>query len=91
MTAHVVTADEYAALAARVSELEQRLAEINQPTEPSPYLSIPEAATWLRTSRQAIDDMLSAGKLRRHKVGTRTLVARTDLEALVTTDPRRRR
>lgn len=57
-----------------------------EPEPESPYLSVREAAEWLRTSRQAVDDMLSSGKLRRHKVGRRTLVARADLEALVETN-----
>jgi excisionase family DNA binding protein len=63
----------------------------SEPEPESPYLSIPEAAAWLRKSRQAVDDMLSAGKLTRHKVGTRTLIARAELEALIATDPRRTR
>lgn len=82
VTVEVVTAEEFAALA-RVEALEARLTAATTPPSPSPFLSVPEAAEWLRTSRQAIDDMLSAGKLARHKVGSRTLIARTDLEALV--------
>ncbi len=61
------------------------------PAPPSPWLSIPEAAEYLRTSRQAVDDLLSAGRLARHKVGRRTLVARNELQALVTATPARRR
>jgi excisionase family DNA binding protein len=57
----------------------------------SPFLSVPETAAYLRTSRQAVDDLLSAGKLARRKVGRRTLVARADVEQLVQTDPRRAR
>src|SRR5205807_5528560 len=57
-------------------------------TRASPFLSVPEAAEYLRTSRQAVDDLLSAGKLGRRKVGRRTLVARADVEHLVQADPR---
>jgi excisionase family DNA binding protein len=51
------------------------------PPTGSPYLTVAETATYLRTSRQAVDDMLSAGKLPRRKAGRRTLIARADVEA----------
>jgi excisionase family DNA binding protein len=52
----------------------------------SPYLTIPEAATYARCKRQRIDDLLSARRLTRYKDGRRTLVLRAELEAhLVTT------
>ncbi len=50
---------------------------------PSPYLTIPEAAEYLRCKRQRIDDLLSAGKLTRHKDGRRTLILRSELEAYI--------
>jgi excisionase family DNA binding protein len=56
----------------------------------SPYMTVLEAAGFLRTSRQAVYDLLSAGKLARHKVGSRTLIARTDVEKIVLAEPRRR-
>jgi excisionase family DNA binding protein len=47
----------------------------------TPYLTIPEAAEYLRCSRQRIYDLLSAGRLTRYKDGRRVLVARAELEA----------
>jgi excisionase family DNA binding protein len=49
--------------------------------EPSPFLTIPEAAELLRSKRQRVDDLLSAGRLARHKDGSRTLVSRAELLA----------
>jgi excisionase family DNA binding protein len=49
----------------------------------SPYLTVPEAAEYLRCRRQRIDDLLSQGRLTRLKDGARTLVARAELEAYV--------
>jgi excisionase family DNA binding protein len=46
----------------------------------SPYMTIPEAAEYLCTSRQRIDDLLSSGRLHRVKEGRRTLVERAELE-----------
>ncbi len=66
-----------AAVTARV------LAELHSSptTTPSAYMSIPEAAGYLRCKRQRVDDLLSAGKLTRHKDGSRTLVSRDEIEA----------
>jgi excisionase family DNA binding protein len=58
-------------------------AELAERNRASPFLTIPEAAEWLRTSRGTIDNLLSAGVLNRHKVGRRTLIERTELEAYV--------
>jgi excisionase family DNA binding protein len=60
-------------------KLAERLAAKLQPAEPSPYLSIPEAADYLRCSRHRIDDLLSARRLRRVKEGRRTLIRRDEL------------
>ncbi len=46
----------------------------------SPYLTVPEAAQYIRAgSRQRIDDLLSQGRLTRIKDGRRTLIAREEL------------
>jgi excisionase family DNA binding protein len=50
----------------------------------SPYLTVTEAASYLRCSPQRIYDLLSARRLTRHKDGRRVLVARADLDAHVT-------
>ncbi|WP_217923146.1 helix-turn-helix domain-containing protein [Miltoncostaea oceani] len=47
----------------------------------SPYLTIDEAAAYLRCRRQRIDDLLSQRRLSRIKDGARTLIARAELEA----------
>jgi len=75
----VPSAEEFALLERRVAELEQRVATAAL-TEPSPYMTIPEAAELLRCSRQRIDDLLSQRRLNRHKDGARTLVSRAEIE-----------
>lgn len=47
----------------------------------SPYMTIAEAAAYLRCRRQRIDDLLSQRRLSRIKEGTRTLISRAELEA----------
>jgi excisionase family DNA binding protein len=51
------------------------------PPPPSPYMTIPEAAEFLRCSRQRVDDLLSARCLERVKDGSRTLLRRSDVLA----------
>jgi excisionase family DNA binding protein len=46
-------------------------------------MTIPEAAEYLRCSRQRIDDLLSQRRLRRYKDGSRTLVSRAEVEVYV--------
>jgi excisionase family DNA binding protein len=64
------------AIAARVTDL---IAERFEPPEPSPYMTIFEAADYLRCGRQRVDDLLSRGRLTRVKDGTRTLVRRDEI------------
>jgi excisionase family DNA binding protein len=52
----------------------------------SPFVTVTEAAAYLRCDRQRIDDLLSARRLRRFKDGRRTLVARDELERYVSPD-----
>lgn len=47
----------------------------------SPYLTIDEAAAYLRCRRQRVDDLLSQRRLSRIKDGARTLISRAELEA----------
>lgn len=79
MSVGVPTAEEFAALAARVSDLEQCLAAMNCESE-HPYLTIPETAQLLRCGRQRVDDLLSQRRLSRLKDGSRTLVSRAEVE-----------
>jgi excisionase family DNA binding protein len=46
----------------------------------SPYMTITEAAEFLRAKRHRVDDLLSRGTLTRIKDGSRTLIAREQLE-----------
>jgi len=46
----------------------------------SPYMTIQEAATLMRCSRQRVDDLLSKRRLTRFKDGRRTLLSRQELE-----------
>ena len=50
----------------------------------TPYLSVSEAAEYLRCSRQRIYDLASSGRLPRVKEGRRVLFHRRDLERLLT-------
>jgi excisionase family DNA binding protein len=69
-----------AAIAERVAQI---LTPERAPVAPavSPYMTIPEAAEYLRCSRQRVDDLLSARRLTRVKEGRRTLVSRAEIEA----------
>lgn len=72
-------ADEIAAKLA-----EQAMATMRTPST-SPYMTIPEAADYLRCSRQRIDDLLSSRRLTRVKEGRRTLVLRAEINACLRT------
>lgn len=61
----------------------------HDPYPPSPYMSVPEAASYLRCSRQRIDDLLSQRRLTRVKDGSRTLVHRDEIEAHLMTEEKR--
>lgn len=69
----------------QVERLAHRVAEIvaaqTQPSPPSPpFLSVREASDLLRSSRQRVYDLLSDGRLTRHKDGTRVLIRRDEIE-----------
>jgi excisionase family DNA binding protein len=56
-------------------------AVVTEKPEPlSPYMTVVEAADYLRCSRQRVDDLLSQRRLTRHKDGSRTLVSRAEIE-----------
>jgi excisionase family DNA binding protein len=59
------------------------LERLGEPTAASPFLTVVEAAEFLRCERQRVYDLLSAGRLARHKDGSRVLVSRAELEAHV--------
>jgi excisionase family DNA binding protein len=64
------------ALAERVAE---RLAERDRPT-PSEFMTPPEAADLLRAKTQRVYDLVSQGRLRALKDGSRLLIRRSDLD-----------
>ena len=49
-------------------------------TTASPYLTVPEAAAYLRASRQRVHDLCSQGRLPQWKDGRRSLLHRDDLD-----------
>ena len=49
--------------------------------DPSPFLTVAEAAAYIRASRQRVYDLLSSRRLSRHKDGARVLISRAELEA----------
>jgi excisionase family DNA binding protein len=51
------------------------------PPDPSPYLTVAEAAEYLRASRQRIYDLLTSRRLSRRKDGARVLISRAELDA----------
>jgi excisionase family DNA binding protein len=63
--------------AALVAEQRER------PTPPSPWMTVDEAAEHLRCSRQRVFDLRSAGVLTAHREGSRALLSRAEVEALV--------
>jgi excisionase family DNA binding protein len=69
-------------LAERVTEhvLEQVGAQLAALTH-SPYLTVTEAAEHLRAKPQRVYDLLSSGRLRRYKDGSRVLVSRAEIDA----------
>jgi excisionase family DNA binding protein len=58
-------------------------------TTATPYVTIMEAAEYLRCSRQRVDDLLSQRRLSRVKDGGRTLILRAEIEAYLVLHPRR--
>jgi excisionase family DNA binding protein len=55
----------------------------------TPYLTVSEAADFLRCSRQRVYDLLSARRLTRHKDGSRVLISRVELDAYLGATPRK--
>jgi excisionase family DNA binding protein len=65
---------------ARVREQVDRLLAASETRTASPYMTVPEAAEYLRCTRQRIYDLLSARRLRRFKDGSRVLISRAELD-----------
>jgi excisionase family DNA binding protein len=65
---------------AALAALARAVVPSHVPEAPSPFMTISEAAEYLRASRQRVDDLLSQQRLSRYKDGRRTLVSRTEIE-----------
>jgi excisionase family DNA binding protein len=82
---------------AMIEAIAQRAAEIVMTTiapgsnGKSPYLTVAEASEYLRCSPQRIYDLRSSGRISRLGDGTRALVCRAELDALVQRDGLARR
>ena len=68
-------------IAGRAAELVLERLELRATAPESAFLTVNEAAELLRAKRQRIYDLLSDGRLARHKDGARVLVRRADLVA----------
>jgi excisionase family DNA binding protein len=55
----------------------------------SPYMTVPQAAAYIRKKPQRIYDLVSDGRLRRYKDGSTLLVRRDDLDAHLSNGGRR--
>jgi len=69
------------AIAQRAAQLARQLELDANP--PSPYLTVEEAAEFLRCKPKRIYDLRSSGRLGRFNEGGRALVLRSELELLV--------
>jgi excisionase family DNA binding protein len=52
----------------------------NPPPRLGRFLNVPEACSYLRVSRSRLYELFSEGKIRAHKLGTRTLIQREELD-----------
>lgn len=69
------------AIAQRAAEIVVGLEERAAASAASPYMTVAEAAEYLRCPRQRIDDLLSQRRLTRVKDGGRTLIRRDEIES----------
>jgi excisionase family DNA binding protein len=79
-----LSADALEALAAAV---EPKLQPATRMAE-SPYLTVREAAAYIRASPQRIYDLLSSRRLSKYKDGARVLIRRSDLDQHLELHPR---
>jgi excisionase family DNA binding protein len=74
-------AGQLAEVAEHVAAILASRAKVERPATSSPYMTVAEAAEYLRADRQRVDDLLSQRRLTRFKDGRRTLVSRAEVEA----------
>lgn len=68
-------------IAARAAEIVLEQPGAQAGASGSPYLTVAEAAEYLRAKPQRVYDLLSARRLTRHKDGSRVLVDRAEVDA----------
>jgi excisionase family DNA binding protein len=61
----------------------KRIPQTQKPIPQGPFLSVREAGDLLRIAKQSIHRYIRLGKLKKFKVGSRTLIRRDDVLALV--------
>lgn len=71
------------AIARRVLELLAEEGRANAPASPPEFLTVDEAAAYLRSDRQRVYDLVSARRLPKYKDGSRLLIRRADLIAYI--------
>jgi len=69
------------AIALRAAEIVLERSVAQSRATSSPYLTVREAAEYLRAKPQRIYDLLSSRRLTRYKDGSRVLVSRAELDA----------
>jgi excisionase family DNA binding protein len=61
----------------------KKIPQNQKPIPEGPFLSVMEAAALLRIAKQSIHRYIRLGKIKKYKVGARTLIRRDDALALV--------
>ena len=73
-----------------VAELVAEEIDRLHPAEPgSPYLTVEQAAAYIGAGRQRVYDLVSDGRLRRYRDGSRVLVRRDELDSYLVVGGRR--
>ncbi len=82
----VITSELVDAMAARIANIVVSAIDGIATTE-TPYMTVAEAAEYLRCDPQRVYDLASNGRLPRYKDGRRTLHRRVDVMKLVNPEP----
>lgn len=71
-------------IARRVLELMAEQGRLAEPATVSEFMTVEEAADYLRCSRQRVYDLVSSRRLPKYRDGTRVLLKRSDIDAYLT-------
>lgn len=77
--AFTIPAEAIEAIASRAAEIVLEQLAVSEAS--SPWLTVSEAAEYMRASKQRVYDLCSARRLTRHKDGSRVLVSRAEIDA----------